>query len=138
MSRITEPSPRATVTVVCAQISMVLSPYVPCGSRLDLKLVDGVVVGARGASSWAGAGVSSASFMSRPDGNSSRASFSHHSRPRMRQPTLRSLKNLMASSVVLMVVVVKGVGALLPMALTGLEPTDMPNFQAIIFWNSEI
>ena len=28
----------------------------------------------------------------------------------------------MASSVVLMVVVVKGVGALLPMALTGLEP----------------
>jgi hypothetical protein len=40
----------------------------------------------------------------------------------MRQPALRSLKNLMASSVVLMVVVVKGVGALLPMALTGLEP----------------
>ena len=47
VSRMAEPSPRAAVTVVCAQISMVLSPYVPCGSRLDLKLpVDGVVVGA--------------------------------------------------------------------------------------------
>jgi hypothetical protein len=54
------------------------------------------------------------------DGNSSRASFSHHSMLRMRQPALRSLKNLKASSVVLMVVVVKGVGALLPKALTGL------------------
>ena len=44
VSRMAEPSPRAAVTVVCAQISMVLSPYVPCGSRLDLKLpVDGVV-----------------------------------------------------------------------------------------------
>ncbi len=51
VSRMAEPSPRAAVTVVCAQISMVWSPYVPCGSRLDLKLpVDGVVVGARGAS----------------------------------------------------------------------------------------
>ncbi len=60
VSRMAEPLPRAAVTVVCAQVSMALSPYVPCGSRLDLKLVDGVVVGARGASRWAGAGVSSA------------------------------------------------------------------------------
>jgi hypothetical protein len=50
----------------------------------------------------------------------------------MWQPALRSLKNLMASSVVLMVVVVKGVGALLPKALTGLEPdATMPSHQRV-------
>jgi hypothetical protein len=49
------------------------------------------------------------------------------------QPALRSSKNLMASSVVLMVIVViRGAGALLPMALAGLRPdTTMRSHQRV-------
>jgi len=55
-------SPIAAIAAYSPQVSMLLRPYVPNGSRADLKLVAGVagVAVGRAVPSAAGAGVSSA------------------------------------------------------------------------------
>jgi hypothetical protein len=56
------------------------------------------------------------------DAKTSKTMLIHHSKLRSRAPVRRSWKNVMASPVVLTGTVVKGVGPLDPMALTGLRP----------------